>query len=286
MKFSIVPSRPGDEPALRALWQDVFGDGKDFLDDFFRLIYRPGMAQTAWAEDGTLAAAAYALEFPNALYIYAVATAPAFRSRGLGAQVTLAAAGGTPGLSVPGRAVPAGLVRPAYGRCDRLLPPTGPGPGTQSSHFPGRVRPKPGASAAGCSPRRVSPVGVSVFLLPGRPVLLAGGGRHLCHGGSRVKESLPCPLEGEPFMMGLNGAPPMYWGLALDWKIRRAAFAAGGFPMDPVFLQEDVLLAFLLGFSHLGILFPIVVVFPGCLPVDQEGNGSMNQYDSRHNGKL
>ena len=32
-----------------------------------------------------------------------------------------------------------------------------------------------------------------------------------------VKEALPCSMEnGEPFVMGINNAKPMYWGLVFD----------------------------------------------------------------------
>lgn len=196
MKFSIVPSRPGDEPALRALWQDVFGDGKDFLDDFFRLIYRPGMAKPLGQKTEPWRRRPMPWSFLTPCISTRWPRRPAFRSRGLGAQVTLAAAGGKPAYLYPAEPVPAGLVRPAYGRCDRLLPPTGPGPGTQSSHFPGRVRPKPGASAAGCSPRRVSPVGVSVFLLPGRRFYSLEGGGICAMEGAGSRKAFPAPWKG------------------------------------------------------------------------------------------
>ena len=95
MKFSIVPSRPGDEPALRALWQDVFGDGKDFLDDFFRLIYRPGMAQTAWAEDGTLAAAGSAEQVLTKSFLREIGLPTRWSEMGITDETVLRAAADT-----------------------------------------------------------------------------------------------------------------------------------------------------------------------------------------------
>ena len=34
--------------------------------------------------------------------------------------------------------------------------------------------------------------------------------------GGRVCEALPARAGDEPFLMGLNGAEPIYWGLALE----------------------------------------------------------------------
>ena len=34
--------------------------------------------------------------------------------------------------------------------------------------------------------------------------------------GGRVCEALPARAGNEPFLMGLNGAEPIYWGLALE----------------------------------------------------------------------
>lgn len=75
-----------DIPALRALWQEAFGDTDAFLDDFF---------ETAWSEDrsrgifcdGEAAAALYwfdcSLLGRKIAYIYAVATAEKHRGKGL-----------------------------------------------------------------------------------------------------------------------------------------------------------------------------------------------------------
>ena len=87
----VRPSRPGDEPGLKALWQLVFQDESPLIDAFFRILYAPGMAVAA-AEDGRILSAGYCV--PGAMagplrcsYIYAVATDPGARGRGLAAQV-------------------------------------------------------------------------------------------------------------------------------------------------------------------------------------------------------
>lgn len=71
---------------LRKLWQLAFGDSDDFLDLFFRTAYSPRRCRCVTAE-GQVAAALYwfdtecgGLKFA---YIYAVATHPDFRNRGL-----------------------------------------------------------------------------------------------------------------------------------------------------------------------------------------------------------
>ncbi len=73
-------------PQLRALWRDAFGDSDAFLDSFFFSAYSPARCRCLTL-DGQVAAALYWFETscdgaPMA-YLYAVATAPAHRNRGL-----------------------------------------------------------------------------------------------------------------------------------------------------------------------------------------------------------
>lgn len=79
--------RPAPEqiPALRALWKAAFGDTDEFLDSFFSTAYAPHRCRCVTV-DGQVAAALYWFDVscngqPMA-YLYAVATAPAFREQG------------------------------------------------------------------------------------------------------------------------------------------------------------------------------------------------------------
>ena len=76
----------GDIPRLRALWKAAFGDTDDFLDVFFSTAYAPDRCRCIREAD-TVPAALYWLDMDCAgqkfAYIYAVATDPAFRGRGL-----------------------------------------------------------------------------------------------------------------------------------------------------------------------------------------------------------
>lgn len=73
-------------PLLRGLWKEAFGDTDAYLDDFFGIAFSPDRCLTAWEED-RLAAALYWLDCgcrgSRCAYLYAVATAKAFRGRGL-----------------------------------------------------------------------------------------------------------------------------------------------------------------------------------------------------------
>ncbi len=93
--YLIRPSVPADIPALRQLWKLAFGDGDAYVDNFFHTYYQPGrvlvleengavMSMTAWFDtqfavpgQGTYRAA----------YLYAVATHPHARGRGLSGQL-------------------------------------------------------------------------------------------------------------------------------------------------------------------------------------------------------
>lgn len=88
--WNIRVSRPEDVPAQRELWQLAFGDEEDYIDNFYRTYYRPEQmlvleeegvvrAMTAWFDtvfclpEGDVRAA----------YLYAVATHPGSRGRGM-----------------------------------------------------------------------------------------------------------------------------------------------------------------------------------------------------------
>ena len=88
-------SRPEDIPALRELWALAFGDSGPYVDNFFHRYYRPERmlvleldgqvrAMTAWFH--TTLILPDSGKFPAA-YLYAVATHPDFRSRGLSGKL-------------------------------------------------------------------------------------------------------------------------------------------------------------------------------------------------------
>lgn len=92
--------RPGDEPGLQALWQRVFDDPPACPETFLRMLPELGSGAAA-LEDGRLLGAAYivtALQLRagdtsrRCGYLYAVAVAPERRGRGLGAELSRAAA--------------------------------------------------------------------------------------------------------------------------------------------------------------------------------------------------
>ena len=76
---------PGLVPQLRGRWKDAFGDGDAFLDTFFSVAYSPDRCRCVTVE-GRLAAALYWFDISSRdqkmAYLYAVATAPAFREQG------------------------------------------------------------------------------------------------------------------------------------------------------------------------------------------------------------
>lgn len=88
-KFTAIHLHP-DEIVCKTLWQQVFGDGDDFIDSFLMRYYSPRRMLTADCE-GKTAAMLHMLPFESELgrttYIYGVATAPEFRRRGLATQL-------------------------------------------------------------------------------------------------------------------------------------------------------------------------------------------------------
>ena len=73
-------------PALRRLWKEAFGDSDEYLDRFARTAYSPARARCVTV-DGMPVAALYWFDCyygeRRLAYLYAVATAEAYRGRGL-----------------------------------------------------------------------------------------------------------------------------------------------------------------------------------------------------------
>lgn len=73
-------------PALRTLWQESFGDTGEFLDVFYKTAFSPARCRTVTI-DGQTAAALYWFDCryqeSRIAYLYAVATAKAYRGQGL-----------------------------------------------------------------------------------------------------------------------------------------------------------------------------------------------------------
>ena len=88
-KFLAIHLHP-DELACKALWQEAFGDGDDFVDSFLIRYYSRRRALTV-EEQGQTVAMLHLLPFDTELgrttYIYGVATARSARHRGLASQL-------------------------------------------------------------------------------------------------------------------------------------------------------------------------------------------------------
>ena len=81
--MTIKQPAPRDIPALRQLWKEAFGDSDAFLDGFFRTGFDSARCRCT----GDLTAALYWFDCTwngkKLAYVYAVATAEAYRGRGL-----------------------------------------------------------------------------------------------------------------------------------------------------------------------------------------------------------
>lgn len=88
-KFLAIHLHP-DELACKALWQEAFGDGDDFVDSFLIRYYSRRRALTV-EEQGQTVAMLHLLPFDTELgrttYIYGVATARSARHHGLASQL-------------------------------------------------------------------------------------------------------------------------------------------------------------------------------------------------------
>lgn len=86
---------PAQIPMLRRLWKTAFGDGDEFLDIFFSTAYCPHRCCCAIDAD-RIAAALYWFDVSwdncRCAYVYAVATDPEYRGRGICRKLMAAAA--------------------------------------------------------------------------------------------------------------------------------------------------------------------------------------------------
>lgn len=82
----MIIEKPHSTEPLRRLWKQAFGDSDAFLDSFFSAGFSPDRCRQLTL-DGKLAAALYwfdcSWEGKPIAYLYAVATDPAYRGRGL-----------------------------------------------------------------------------------------------------------------------------------------------------------------------------------------------------------
>ncbi|SBW11585.1 conserved hypothetical protein [uncultured Eubacteriales bacterium] len=90
--LELRPSKAEEVPAQKALWQQTFGDGKDYIDDFYTYCAQPENVLVL-LEDGILRSMLALLPVTVALpdwtsasssYIYALATDPGARKQGFG----------------------------------------------------------------------------------------------------------------------------------------------------------------------------------------------------------
>ncbi len=208
------PSRKGDEKSLKALWRELVGDTHGYIDTFFRELYRPGMASVV-EEDGKIVAAAYAVPFGAVRYIFAVATKPEYRGRGYGRAVVLAAAGGEPAYLCPASAT----LRCWYALTMRAKTVSyrsnAPLPAVCRKITAEEFNTRREAWLDGIPHAKYSDGILRLFSVTGEFFCGEHGDIYAVDGG-RVCEALPARAGDEPFLMGLNGAEPIYWGLALE----------------------------------------------------------------------
>lgn len=105
----VRPSTPDDVPAQRLLWQLAFGDDGAYVDNFYQTYYRPERvlvleeegqvrSMTAWFDTTFLVPGRGSY---RAAYLYAVATHPECRGRGLAGRLLAEADEFFRGLGIP-----------------------------------------------------------------------------------------------------------------------------------------------------------------------------------------
>lgn len=107
--ITVRPSVPEDVPAQRELWKLAFGDSDAYIDNFYRAYYRPERV-VVLEEDGAVRSmtawfdTAFAVPGQGeyrAAYLYAVATHPDCRGRGLAGKLLAGADGYFRSVNIP-----------------------------------------------------------------------------------------------------------------------------------------------------------------------------------------
>ena len=107
--ITLRPSVPEDVPAQRELWKLAFGDSDSYIDNFYNTYYRPERvvvleeggavrSMTAWFDTAFVVPGQG--EY-RAAYLYAVATHPHCRGRGLAGELLAGADGYFRSLGIP-----------------------------------------------------------------------------------------------------------------------------------------------------------------------------------------
>lgn len=136
--ISLRPSRPAEQPRLRQIWRECFGDSEGFIDLFFRSAYAPERSLVLIRQE-ELVGAGYWLDCSVAekrlAYLYAVAIDSRYQRQGFGTRLLeamhdrLARQGYAGALLVPGsRELRGFYAQLGYRTCSHRPMPHGPIP--------------------------------------------------------------------------------------------------------------------------------------------------------------
>ncbi len=84
--MNIDAPKPDQIPALRALWEEAFGDTEEYLEDFFTTAFAPERCRCIEIDEKIVAALYWfdcSCNGQRIAYLYAIATAKAYQGRGL-----------------------------------------------------------------------------------------------------------------------------------------------------------------------------------------------------------
>ena len=71
-----------DIPQLKVLWQDIFGDDTKDIDEFFKKLF-VHKNTLIWKANDKVVSMLYMLPYEHSIYLYALATLPDYRGRGI-----------------------------------------------------------------------------------------------------------------------------------------------------------------------------------------------------------
>ena len=71
-----------DIPQLKVLWQDIFGDDTKDIDEFFKTLF-VHKNTLIWKSNDKVVSMLYMLPYEHNIYLYALATLPDYRGRGI-----------------------------------------------------------------------------------------------------------------------------------------------------------------------------------------------------------